>query len=231
MDQIEAIKNNRLLAFLKTKQNEAVLTDTNFPNFTSSASEKALFRTAEALYNLERFVEGCTVLVLLCSRFPQNSQALQLLGRAQSRYLEQTTGEYSFGQLQEEAKKTWPPHLDFATYIGPVEIRQTESTGRGLFVTEAVKAGDLLLCEKAFSCAHVHEGAGGENDKGNSKVSLLVNPATGQGIMGTQADLIKIIVQKLHRNPSVARAFTALHHGDYETANTSMIDGKPVVDT
>ena len=141
------------------------------------------------------------------------------------------TGEYNFGRLQEEAKQLWPPHLDFATHTGPVEIRQTESMGRGLFVTKAVKAGDLLLCEKAFSSAHVHEGVGGEDDNGSCKISVLISPATRQGFMGTQADLIRIIVHKLYRNPSIARAFTALHHGDYETASTSMIDGKPVVDT
>ena len=169
---------------------------------------------------------------MLCSQFPQNSQASQLLGRAKSRGLEQKTGEYNFSQLQEDVKKLRPPHLDFATYIGPVEIRQTESKGRGLFVTKAMKAGDLLLCEKAFSCAHVYEGASGKGDeKGSSKISLLINPQTGQGFMGAQADLIKMIVQKLYRNPSLARAFTALHRGRYEKASTSTIDGKPVVDT
>lgn len=171
------------------------------------------------------------MLELLCSKFPRNAQASQLLGRTQSRCLEQTTGKYNFKQLQEEAKKLRPPHLDVATYIGPVEIRQTESKGRGLFVTKAVKAGDLLLCEKAFSHAHINEGASGEDDKGSSKISLSINPGTGQLFMGTQTDLIKIIVQKLYRNPSLAPAFTALHHGGYEKASTSMIDGEPIVDT
>lgn len=172
------------------------------------------------------------MLELLCSKFPRNSQASQLLGRAKSRYLEQTTGEYNFGQLQEDAKKLRPPHLDFATYIGPVEIRQTESKGRGLFVTKAVKAGDLLMCEKAFSRAHVNEGAdGSDNDKGSSRTSLWINPEKGQVFMGAQPDLNKSIVQKLYRNPSLAPAFTALHRGKYEKAGTSMIDGEPIVDT
>lgn len=153
-----------------------------------------------------------------------------LLDRAKFRSLEQNTGEYNFRQLQDDAKKLRPPHLDYASYIGPVEIRQTESKGRGLFVTKAVKAGDLLLCEKAFCRAHVGEVAG-DGDGGSSKISLLINPETGQAFMGAQADLTKLIVQKLYRNPSVAPAFTALHHGVYEKASTSTIDGKPIVDT
>lgn len=230
-DQIETIKTNRSLAFLKTNQFDAVLADTNFPNFTPNLSEKALFRAAEALYQLERFSECSLVLEKLCSKFPQNSTATQLLGRAKSRCLEQATGEYNFGQLQEAASELWPPHLDFATYIGPVEIRQTESKGRGLFVTKAVKAGDLLLCEKAFSCVHVNERAGDKDDKGKAKTSVWIKPGTGQAFLGAGPDLVKSIAQKLYRNPSLASAVTALHHGDYKKASTSMIDGKPIVDT
>ena len=131
---------------------------------------------------------------------------------------------YNFQQLQAEAKKLQPPHLDHATYVGPVEIRQTESKGRGLFVTKDVKAGDLLLCEKAFSHAHIGEGT-------STGVSLLINPETNQGFMGAQADLIKLIVQKLYCNPSVAPAFTALYHGAYEAVSTLTVDAKPIVDT
>ncbi len=152
------------------------------------------------------------------------------LDRAKSRSLEQKTGVYNFKLLQDKAKKLRPPHLDHATYIGPVDIRRTECKGRGLFVTKAVKAGDLLLCEKAFSHAHVGEGAGAGNE-GSSKITLLMNPETNQGFMGAQADLIKLIVQKLYRNPSVAPSFVTLHHGNYEGVSTLTVDAKPIVDT
>ena len=231
MAQIEAIKSNRLLALLKSLQFDAVLKDTNFPNFPPKSSEKMLFRTATALYNLERFSDCCQVLGRLCTDFPQNSQASQLRSRAKSRCLEQTTGEYDFAQLQEEVKKLRTPHLDFATYIGPVEIRQTETKGRGLFVTKAVKTGDLLLCEKAFSLALIKEGADDKNDTGSSKIHRPGNIEKEQSIRDAQNELTKMLVQKLYRNPSIAPAFTALHHGDYEKGNTSTIDGQPIVDT
>lgn len=189
-----------------------------------------MFRAAEALYNLERFVECCQVLELLRTHFPDNSQATVVLDRAKTRLQEQRTGVYNLKELQAKAQKLRPPHLDHATYIGPVEVRQTESKGRGLFVTKAVKAGDLLLCEKAFAHAHVDERSGDEG-KDSSKISLLINPETDKGFMGAQADLIKLIVQKLYRNPSIAKAFAALYHGTYEGVSTSTVDGKPIVDT
>jgi len=226
VNEIEIIKRNRSLAFLKTKQFDAALSDTGFPDFSSNPTEKALFRAAEALYFLGRFSECCEVLELLRTNFPNNKQALVVLGRARSRCSEQSTGNYNFKLLQAEAKKLRPPHLDHATYIGPVEIRKTEGKGRGLFVTKAVKAGDLLLCEKAFSHAYTTE-----SDEGNSKVTLLINPETNKGFMGGQADLIKMVVQKLYHNPSVAPAFTTLHHGTYESVGIPEVDGKPVVDT
>jgi len=226
VNEIEIIKRNRSLAFLKTKQFDAALSDTGFPDFGSNSTEKALFRAAEALYFLGRFNECCEVLEILRTNFPNNKQALAVLDRARVRCSEQSTGNYNFKLLQAEAKKLRPPQLDHATYIGPVEIRKTEGKGRGLFVTKAVKAGDLLLCEKAFGHAYT-----AENDEGNSKVTLLINPETSKGFMGGQADLIRIIVQKLYHNPSIAPAFTTLHHGTYEAVSTPVVDGKPVVDT
>lgn len=222
-NEIEIIKRNRSLAFLKTKQFDAALSDTGFPDFGPNPAEKALFRAAEALYSLERFSECCEVLRLLRANFPHNKPALEVLDRARSRSLEQSTGAYDFKQLQAQAKMLRPPHLDHATYIGPIEIKQTESKGRGLFVTKAVKAGELLLCEKAFG--HVYA------EEGSSKITLLLNPETNRGFMGAQADLIKLIVQKLYRNPSVAPVFTSLYHGTYKGVNTPAVDGEPIVDT
>ncbi|CAO2647207.1 Nn.00g081290.m01.CDS01 [Neocucurbitaria sp. VM-36] len=228
--QIEVLKRNRALAYLKTKQFDAALLDTGFPNFgpdpSEKPSEKALFRAAEALYFLERFQESYEILELLCMKFPSNKQATIVLDRARKRLSETSTGDYNFKLLQAEAKKLRPPQLDHATYVGPVEIRETNGKGRGLFVTKAVRAGELILCEKAFS--HVYAP---ESDDDKSKMTLLMNTETNTGFMGGQADLIRVIVQKLHRNPSIAPFFTALHHGTYKTASKCTVDGEPIVDT
>lgn len=189
-----------------------------------------MFRAGEALYNLRRFEECCEVLAMLCQLYPLNDLARASLDRAQSRLKEQKTGEFNFKLLQAEAKQLRPPHLDHATYIGPVEVRQTASKGRGLFVTKEVKAGGLLLCEKAF--AHSHAAEKPDSPKsGESKISILLNPETNTGFMGTQADLIKNIAQKMYCNPSVAPEFLSLHHGNYHGLDTAVIDQMPIVDT
>lgn len=155
--------------------------------------------------------------------YPNNEHALVFLNRTRDRRQEQKSGVYDFKQLQAQAGSLRPPHLDHATYVGPIEIQQTESKGRGLFVTEAVRAGDLLLCEKAFSHAYANEA--------RSSISLLMSTEMNRVFMGTQADLIRIIVHRLHRNPSVAPSFTTLYHGNYESVSTPVVGSQAIVDT
>jgi hypothetical protein len=222
-DQTDTIKRNRSLAYLKTKHFDAALADTGFPNFDTKTPEKALFRAAEALYSLRQFEKSCEVLQLLCNAYSDNKQAKLILDRAKKRVQEQNTGNYNFKQLQVEAEKLKPPRLDHASYYGPIEIRQTKSRGRGLFVTKPVKAGDLLLCEKAFSYAYA--------DEEDSKISLLMHIEKNRASMGSQAELTKLIVHQLHRNPSLASEFTSLYRGSYEAVNAGSVDSQPIVDT
>jgi hypothetical protein len=63
------------------------------------------------------------------------------------------------------------------------------------------------------------------------RTTLLINADTERGFMGGQADLIRLTVQKLYCNPSVAPEFTALHHGTYKPVSTVTVDGKSIVDT
>jgi hypothetical protein len=220
------IKRNRSLAYLKTRQYDAALADTGFPTFSEKLSEKALFRAAEALYHLARYDDCRQILEKLRESFPTNKEAMAALTRAQHRCAESSTGQFDFKLLQAEAKKHRPAHLDHATYVGPLEIRKVKGKGRGLFVTESVRVGDLLLCEKAFSHAHVDE-----EQKGNANITLLLNVETDSGFMGGQADLLRMMTQKLFKNPSMISAFTDLHHGAYETVDAKFVDDQPVIDT
>lgn len=190
------------------------------------SSEKALFRKSQALYHLARFEESCKVHQVLFATFPNNTAAKLEFNRATARLAEERTGKYPFKNLQREAKKRCPPLLDRGSYIGPVSVRPTESRGRGLFTTEAVRAGDLLFCEKAFAHAFHDEVAGA-----SGSVSILMNPETNTITVGTQADLIALIAQKLYKNPSLRSKFTDLYHGSYHPVEVAEVDGTPVVDT
>jgi tetratricopeptide (TPR) repeat protein len=224
--EAQIIKCNRALAHLRTGQFDAALTDTNFPNFDSQPSEKSLYRAAEALYQLQRFPEARKVLETLCEIFPLNKKAAEVLERARSRCEEQSSGDYNFECLQAEARRSRPPLLDHATYPGSVEVRQVANKGRGLFITKAVRAGDLVFCEKAFSYAWIDEKA-----RKSTGLTVLLNTETDGGFAGGQADLVTDIVQKLHRNPSLGPGFRTLYHGEYQSVDSFTVDGKPVVDT
>lgn len=91
------------------------------------------------------------------AKSPNNADAHAALDRAQRRCAERRTGEYDFKRLQVDARKLKPPQLDHATYMGPIEVRTARKKRRGLFVTKAVKAGELLLCEKTVSHAFYGE--------------------------------------------------------------------------
>jgi hypothetical protein len=157
--------------------------------------------------------------------YPDSVEAKAELTRAINRLVEQKNGRYKFKQLYAEAAKLRPPHLDHSTYVGPVTVKESGLRGRGLFTTEAVKAGDLLLCEKAFAHAFIDDAAA------NPDLAILINPEAGSMTMGAQAELIRLIVQKLYRNPSLAPVITDLHHGAYVPVGVSEVDGTPVVDT
>lgn len=127
--------------------------------------------------------------------------------------------------MQLEAQRVRPPRLDYATYSGPVSIRSAGSRGRGLFTTAAVKAGDLLLCEKAFAYGYFDEKHHG------GEMSLLINPVTNVMTVGKQTELIGLMVQKMHANPSLLPVIADLYHGSYDAVDTTLVDGAPVVDT
>lgn len=217
------------MAYLKNESFEAALAGAQGLGPASSTSEKALYRVGKALYGLGRFSQCCNILQTLCEKYPTNFEAETELVRARLRLSEQQRGNYDFDAIYKEVSKARSPHLDHATFIGPLVVKTSPGRGRGVFTTKAVKAGELLLCEKAFT--HCYAGSSEEISKGDSQISLLVNIHTNRMIMGTQDALIKAIVQKLWRNPSFLSEFATLHHGSYEPVCVTEVDGMPVIDT
>ena len=223
-EETRIIKLNRSLANLRLGRYDQAIEDAGELTTTFQRSEKGFYRAARALYELRRFQESQDALLSLLAAYPNCNEAKEELSRTKLRLAEQNSGHYDFSLMYDQAK-TSPPHLDCATYLGPTEIGPSRGRGRGMFVTRDVKVGELLLCEKAFA----YRFADTEGDS-NSKITLLLNTHTDRGFLGTQADLITEIVQKMYRNPSTMSAFTSLHHGDYEPARPMKVDGTPVVD-
>lgn len=160
-----------------------------------SRNEKALFRAARALYELRRFPDSQSYLQQLIALYPKNETAVKDMRKLHERMREEA-GEYDYAGMLKEA--TSCSTLDRGSYIGPVEIKQSQNRGRGLFLTKDVKAGDLLLVEKAFSVISL-----GPADQ----------PDTVGKIHKARISLAKDCMSQLHRNPSVVSAFSNLYTG------------------
>lgn len=182
--------------------------------------EKALFRKAEALYQLRRFKETKEVLGHMINLYPCNEIASHRMERVSCR-LQEEAGIYDFaGMLKENMQ---PVKSDRASYIGSVEVRacQVKSRGRGLFLTKSVNAGELLLCEKAFSVSLLSIQ---DDDDSND------NGLSGNGLDVARDDLHKDCVFQFHRNPSLLSAFKALHSGHYSPEEISEVDEQIILD-
>ena len=203
---------NRCQARLSYQHYDAALEDAMAVLEMEPASEKALFRAARASYELGCFDRCHSYLAELVHLYPGNKAAINDIERCKIRSLEQS-GEFDFASMLDEAAiKQSSPRLDRAAYIGPVEIRKCaiESHGRGLFTTKAVRAGELLLCEKAFATAFA------PNDiKAAVESHDLKNPKPDGPLwrLKLRAELAMTTFVKLIRNPSSVPAFADLYPG------------------
>ncbi|KAI1766063.1 hypothetical protein GGR53DRAFT_529160 [Hypoxylon sp. FL1150] len=218
---------NRSLINLHLGRSEKALHDACKGSTSESPpSEKALFREARALYSLGKFSPCLEKLLVLVRSNPKNSDAWAEIKKVKQRIAEEETGSYLFADMYKQAEIT-PPLIGCATYARPVAVRESSGRGKGLFTTKPVRAGDLLLCEKAFAYSY----AGDDSPIGRDNMTLLMNLNTNFMCMGGQAKLITQIVQKLYHNHAESEVFTSLHHGDYVPVAISEADGIPVVDT
>jgi hypothetical protein len=96
-----------------------------------------------------------------------------------------------------------------------------------LFTTHAVKAGQLLLCEKAF----VYCRPAVESTSSSAYVNVLASPHEFKAVLGAEGDIVPLAVQKVFRTPSAATNIAKSYCGPYKPMNaTGPIDGQPVVD-
>ncbi|RAH47421.1 TPR domain protein [Aspergillus brunneoviolaceus CBS 621.78] len=135
------------------------------------------------------------------------------------------TQALSSSPTPDEATRRSPPLLDRATYVGPVAVRPAQSSGLGLFTITAVKAGDLLVCEKALAYAQVNL-----HDFSKSLITR-VDPERERISPANDIELLRLMTQKLLKTPSLIPGIITLHHGEYESVDVREVDNTPVVDS
>ncbi|KAF5025068.1 hypothetical protein F66182_2837 [Fusarium sp. NRRL 66182] len=215
---------NRSLVNLKLDRPTKALSDAIQGQDPATPREKSIFRQAQALYRLCEFEKCLETLQTLMEAFPNNQAAQSEMDRVKARLKEQNNGEYSFARMYKQSQAT-PPLMDCATFSVPVEIRDSPGRGRGLLTTKPVRAGDLLLCEKAFSYYFIDE------KQPDARRNVLMNLSTKKSTMGGAAHLLPQIAQKLYHDPQLMPLFQDLYHDDYKVPAVVECDGAPVVDS
>ncbi|EGP88877.1 uncharacterized protein MYCGRDRAFT_39064 [Zymoseptoria tritici IPO323] len=191
----------------------------------SKNNAKAFYRAGCAAYHLRKFQLAKSEFEKVLECMPYDADAIRELVRTGRRLEEQETGTYNFEEMIKTVKQRKQRRLDYADYDLKVIKKQSKTGGNGLFATEPIKAGELVLCEKAFAVAFKDEEVG--------KSGLIVNMNRDTMSTGTHTTRLISVVNKLLHNPNQAALFSELNDGGGYTPQSKikLVDGVVPVDT
>ena len=185
---------------------------------------KAHYRAGRAAYELRRFDEAQYYFMKVLQLTPSDKDGSIENSRVEQRIKEQTIGQYDFTSISKSTSKKHN-RLDRADFTSNTVVREAGSHGNGLFATENIAAGQLIMCEKAFSVSF-------ESDPEASKSYAILNYKTQRGATDTQATLLFRLVSKLLPSPILATNIFDLADGGYTPKlPTELVDNVVPVDT
>ncbi|CAK7209588.1 hypothetical protein SCUCBS95973_000491 [Sporothrix curviconia] len=217
---------------------EAAATDLGGEKYeeAAAASDSSLFRAGRAAYELEGFAQARQHFSRALELDASHAETRLELARTAKRLAEQQSGKlYSVSTMAKEAAanqenqqdKHQHLRLDHASFLKRTKIAQTENRGRGLFATEKIKAGDIVLAEKAFAVP--------QHLKDDSTATMLINVGTNRIPTGLQSRLLQATIDKMTWNPTCAKRYLELFDGgkfkESDGGAVQVVDGRVVVDT
>lgn len=227
---------NRALVNNHLKHYEDAFFDATCMNDVLPPNLKSKHRAAGAHYKLHDFPACHAIAKELIAEAPDNQDFKNMMMLVENRIYEQETGEYDFEWMHKMEAPT-SDLTECASFYGPVEVRDSPGRGRGLFLTEDVSVGDLLLCEKAvaYCLRHASEnfdeivlefGQGLESRDAVDRTETEA-PAVDKG---SQASLSFQIQQKLLLNPQTYGSITKLFAGDDAEEPAATDPENPAID-
>lgn len=187
------------------------------------ANIKALHRAGKAAYAIQDFAQAKQHFGLALELDGSHKESRDEFSRTMKRISEQENGDYDFSMM---SKSVTMQHylLDHASFLRRVKVASTESRGRGLFTTAALKPGEVVFVEKAFQFSHA-------NGK-SSDLPVLLNLNTGRISSGTLSQRFYNLVNKVLWNPTFANQYNELFDGGKFGGETEckVVDGKVAVD-
>ncbi|KAJ5396593.1 TPR domain protein [Penicillium cosmopolitanum] len=226
--RVQTLRFNRAQALCKLGRSEETLLDLGILTPAMQSYDTALYRKARTFYDLRQYRKSSEVLSVLCKAYPKNPHANRMFSESIKRLLEEKTGMYSFKEMQTKLLARHIVRLEYATYIGPIEVRPASVTGRGLFSSQDVKAGELLLCEKAMAYF---------SEEDASKRMLCrgyrVGLDSAKAMPLARVELVHEMVRELRTKPSWMADFMNMYHDSYKSTVSSFHDddGGALVDS
>lgn len=211
--------------YYQTHQYEAALHDLEQATRCLEISKHVLRRKAQILYHLGRYQESTEAYKALMKRRPNLPTDQEGLNNALARLAEQRHGQYDFKAMQDSLAHSRTLLLDHATYIGPVTQKKSPLHGNGLFTTKTVKAGDLLLVEKAFSFIF------SQNKTFPTSNIVQVNTETQFVTNAPIHDLTTKTIQRLTQSPSSLSNIVSLHNGSFPKIVSADKSNSPIIDS
>ena len=121
--------------------------------------EKALFRLANSQYGQRKFPLAKSTFTTLLQQVTTSQQAADGIAKCEAREKESATGEYDLLGMYRAGKKGGAVRLDVADYQGPIKVEQVAGRGggRGVVAARNIRAGELLVLEKAFAVTFIED--------------------------------------------------------------------------
>lgn len=191
-----------------------------------NTNKVAYLQAGKAAYARQDFAAAVKYFQAACDAVGDNKASGQDKPRAEVRMREQVEGVYDEGQMRAQlAKGEQHLRLDNASFTGRTEVRDTgdSARGRGLFATERIPAGELILREKAFAIAF-------DSDP-NNEHGVQIGITTGQIRDPEQILLTQQVGKEVTHNQQHAAEFFALRGKGFAIGTPSAVDGVVAVDT
>lgn len=183
---------------------------------------KAYYRAGSAAYGLGKYEDAKAFFEEQLKLAPNDKDASTYLKRIEVRSREQQTGVYNWKKLRASLSRA-RPHVDAASFVRNIKVEDSEGRGRGMFVTRDISAGEVVMCDKAFSVVWGHD---------KEALTAMTYDVRDDRIRVQPVGLSKATTQKLLGNSSQIERVMDLF-GDYEGDGKKIFrteDG-PIVDT
>ncbi|CDW83307.1 UNKNOWN [Stylonychia lemnae] len=132
--------------YINTQQYEKAVIDSNKCLEIDPESMKNLFRKAKALSQLGQEQESLQILSNLNPTL-HNEEILSFINDVQER-IQQQKGIFDFGKLLKQSKLCQlKQDLKIQDYFGPLQLKLNKEQRRGIFASQDIKKGQLILAE------------------------------------------------------------------------------------